>query len=295
MPTMTTNVFKNLRDHYQIPDHILIRLPGKFEKCYLRKTTDVNMYDAMFTAGLRLPLMSLHRQLANFLVLSVTQIAPNAQRIFIRAEILWDHLSEGNRQLSLDEFFWCYRPQHIISSLGIYHFAARKKKFRLVSDMPDSNRNWKGKYFFVQEMDQVCHREEWVTMPHGFDNSQGIVKDSGFVPSTCLLFSLFICLKFFNVIHFSLFSTSVHPRISEEQEAFIHRVLKIPFDERRCRDLITLDSLHAYCGGLELTPTAHRLTHTPVDISYILFFFPLSLFASAYLTSISCPSQKSKQ
>ena len=78
MPTMTTNVFKNLRDHYQIPDHIPIRLPGKFEKCYLRKTTDVNMYDAMFTAGLRLPLMSLHRQLANFLVLSVTQIAPNA-------------------------------------------------------------------------------------------------------------------------------------------------------------------------------------------------------------------------
>ena len=77
-PTMTTNVFKNLRDHYQIPDHIPIRLPGKFEKCYLRKTTDVNMYDAMFTAGLRLPLMSLHRQLANFLVLSVTQIAPNA-------------------------------------------------------------------------------------------------------------------------------------------------------------------------------------------------------------------------
>ena len=77
-PTMTTNVFKNLRDCYQIPDHIPIRLPGKFEKCYLRKTTDVNMYDAMFTAGLRLPLMSLHRQLANFLGLSVTQIAPNS-------------------------------------------------------------------------------------------------------------------------------------------------------------------------------------------------------------------------
>ena len=32
-PTMTANIFKNLRDRYQIPDHILICLPRKFEKC----------------------------------------------------------------------------------------------------------------------------------------------------------------------------------------------------------------------------------------------------------------------
>ena len=68
------------------------------------------MYDAMFAVGLRLPLTALHRQLADFLGLSVSQIAPNAWRIFISAEILWGRLSEGNRQLSLDEFFYCYRP-----------------------------------------------------------------------------------------------------------------------------------------------------------------------------------------
>ena len=33
-PTMTANIFKNLRDHYQIPDHIPIHLLG-----YLRRTT----------------------------------------------------------------------------------------------------------------------------------------------------------------------------------------------------------------------------------------------------------------
>ena len=49
---------------------------------------DVGMYNAMFAAGLRLPLMALHRQLVIFLGLSVSQIAPNAWRIFIRAEIL---------------------------------------------------------------------------------------------------------------------------------------------------------------------------------------------------------------
>ena len=86
--TMTTNIFKNLQDHFQIPDHILIRLLGKFEKCYLGKIEDVGMYNAMFVAGLRLPLTALHHKLANFLGLSISQIAPNAWRIFIGAKIL---------------------------------------------------------------------------------------------------------------------------------------------------------------------------------------------------------------
>ena len=36
------------------------------------------MYDAMFTAGLGLPLTALHRQLADFLGLSISEITPNA-------------------------------------------------------------------------------------------------------------------------------------------------------------------------------------------------------------------------
>ena len=95
LPKMTANIFKNLRDHYQIPDHILIRLLGKFKKCYSRKTENVGMYDAMFVAGLRLPLTTLHHRLANFLGLSVSQIASNAWKIFIGAEILWGCLSGG--------------------------------------------------------------------------------------------------------------------------------------------------------------------------------------------------------
>ena len=102
---MSAKVFKDLRDRYQILDHIPICLLGKFEKCYFGKTADVGMYDTMFVVGLRLPLTSLRRQLANFLGLSVSQIAPNAWRIFIGAKILWGRLSGGNRQLSLDEFF----------------------------------------------------------------------------------------------------------------------------------------------------------------------------------------------
>ena len=123
LPTMTANIFKNLRDRYQIPDHIPIHLLGKFKKCYSRKTENVGMYDAMFVAGLRLPLTTLHCQLVNFLGLSISQIAPNAWKIFIRAEILWGCLSGGNRQLSLDESFIAidlstsFRPKKYTTSL----------------------------------------------------------------------------------------------------------------------------------------------------------------------------------
>ena len=61
LPKMSDKVFKELRTRFQIPDHISIRLPGKKEKCYTGRTVDVGMYDAVLAAGLRLPLMTLHR------------------------------------------------------------------------------------------------------------------------------------------------------------------------------------------------------------------------------------------
>ena len=50
---------------------------------------------------------------------------------------------------------------------------------------------------------------------------------------------------------FFFFSTHTRPHIIDEQEEFIHRVLEIPLEERKCRDLITLDTIHLYCGGPE--------------------------------------------
>ena len=94
--TMTRKVFNTLRDCHQIPNNIPLRLPGKLKKCYSRKMTDVGIYNAMFTTGLRLSLTVLHRQLADFLDLSVSQITLNAWRIFIGVEVIWGQLSRGN-------------------------------------------------------------------------------------------------------------------------------------------------------------------------------------------------------
>lgn len=81
--TIQRNYFNTLRDRYQIPVDVPIHLPHKFEKCYYRNTLDVGMYEIMFKVGLMLPLSALHRRLAQYLGLAITQIAPNAWRIFL--------------------------------------------------------------------------------------------------------------------------------------------------------------------------------------------------------------------
>ena len=83
----------------------------------------------------------------------------------------------------------------------------------------------------------------------------------------------------FNVVYFFSFSASVHPRITDKQESFIHWVLEIPFDERKCRDLITLDTLHAYYGGLVPTLAARKLNTYSCrhKFLFLCFFFPFVL------------------
>ncbi|KAK9986895.1 hypothetical protein SO802_031846 [Lithocarpus litseifolius] len=46
---------------------------------------------------------------------------------------------------------------------------------------------------------------------------------------------------------------------SLRQENFLKRVWAIPLKERKWKDLVTLDTLHAFCGGLEPTLTARQL------------------------------------
>lgn len=44
-----------------------------------------------------------------------------------------------------------------------------------------------------------------------------------------------------------------------KQESFIKRVLEIPFEQRKWKGLVNLDTLHAFCGGPMPMPIARRL------------------------------------
>ena len=49
------------------------------------------------------------------------------------------------------------------------------------------------------------------------------------------------------------FLDQVRPEITNEQENFLKRVLAIPQEERKWKDLVTLDTLYTFCGGPEPT------------------------------------------
>ena len=72
-------------------------------------------------------------------------------------------------------------------------------------------------------------------------------------PLTCFI------LTFLTPSSFFLIAATAHPHISDEQLGFIQRILEIPLDQRKCRDLINLDTLHLYCGGLDPLPEARKL------------------------------------
>ena len=46
-----------------------------------------------------------------------------------------------------------------------------------------------------------------------------------------------------------LFSAKELPTATLEQEDFLRRVLDIPFTQSSWKRLVTLDTLHTYCGG----------------------------------------------
>ena len=133
--------FKTLRANYQIPDYIPIRLPYKLEKCYYDRVDDVGVYEQVLKAGLRFPLSSLHRELLKYLGLSVSQISPNAWRVFIAMEVLYRAMSNGAKSLTVRKFLHCYHLDEIDKSKGMYSFVPRKFVLKVIYETPDSNRD----------------------------------------------------------------------------------------------------------------------------------------------------------
>ena len=93
----------------------------------------------MLKAGLKFPLNSLHRKLLKYLGLSVSQISPNAWKVFIAKEVLYEAMSNGAISLTVREFLHCYRLDEIDKSKGMYRFIPRKSILKAIYETPDSN------------------------------------------------------------------------------------------------------------------------------------------------------------
>ena len=90
--TIKENHFKTLRENYQIPKNIPIRLPYKSEKCYYDGVGGVGVYEQMLKAGLRSPLSFFHRELLKCLGLSVNQVSSECMEdLHSNGDSIWCH------------------------------------------------------------------------------------------------------------------------------------------------------------------------------------------------------------
>ena len=99
------------------------------------------MYEQVLKASLRFPLNSLHHELLKYLGLSVSQMSPNAWRVFIAIEVLYGTMSNGARSLTVQEFLHYYHPDDIDKSKEMCSFVPRKSVLKVIYETPDFNRD----------------------------------------------------------------------------------------------------------------------------------------------------------
>ena len=99
-------------------------------------------------------------------------------------EVLYGAMSNGSRSLTVREFLHYYRPDKIDKSRGMYSFVPRKSVLKVIYETPDSNRDWKSRYFFLEGDGWMCHPGETDFMP--VDKTWGILDPSGITYSVVL-------------------------------------------------------------------------------------------------------------
>jgi hypothetical protein len=178
-----------IRHRYQIPDDVVLRIPDPDERaCCPKYEGDVAFYEVDLRAGLRFPVQPFVRELLDFLSLAPGQVNPNGWRTIISCMVMWRVNSNGEEDLTVDEFLFCYEPVQIALSRGFWTFKNRDANSRVVQGLPSSDRIWKDGYFFV------CG-DNWESLPQEDPRDFVRVRRSWGIPSSSGVYLSFSCFS----------------------------------------------------------------------------------------------------
>ena len=88
-------------------------------------------------------------------------------------EVLYGAITDDARRVTVREFLHCYRPDEIDKSRGMYSFVPRSPLLKVIYETPDSNRDWKSRYFFLEGDAWMCPPGDTEHMP--IDTTWGIL------------------------------------------------------------------------------------------------------------------------
>ena len=96
-------------------------------------------------------------------------------------EVLYGAITDGAKRLMVREFLYCYYPDEIDRSKGMYSFVPRSPLLKVIYDTPNSNRDWKSRYFFLEGDGWMCRSGDTEYMP--VNMTWGILHPSNMHPS----------------------------------------------------------------------------------------------------------------
>ena len=138
---------KWIRDRFQFPDSVKIRIPSDKERACHSYANEVCFYEADFTSSLCFPVHPFNRDLFSYLHLAPAQLVPNSWQILVSCMVVWMSVNEGDI-IRRDEFlhFYCLRKS---KNPNYYEFKLWDRASRLILDYPLSLCNWKPNFLFI--------------------------------------------------------------------------------------------------------------------------------------------------
>ncbi|XP_024046066.1 uncharacterized protein LOC107174230 [Citrus sinensis] len=144
--TTPTDLFK-LRNLYNIPNEVLLVVPGKGDFPSRPPNRYVTMHLESFRLGARLPLQTYFAKILGGMHLAPGQLHPNGWRVLSAMFVLWERC--GSEEPSLVEVKHLYQLRSSPKEAGWYYFMSSSAKRKPITGFPSSCKIWKNKFFFA--------------------------------------------------------------------------------------------------------------------------------------------------